>query len=94
MKQKSKSGSLKPSSINGDPNSKAAVVTTEMNLTGLMLIRTEGVPTPRVSARLQGWGGSRARMLCLELGPDENQSYWALLLFPVLLQFHMPLLLP
>lgn len=36
----------------------AAVVTTEMNLTGLMLVRTEGDPTPRVSARLQGWGGS------------------------------------
>lgn len=58
MKQKNTSGSLKSSSTNGDPNSEAAVVTTEMNLTGLMLVRTEGDPTPRVSAHLQCWGGS------------------------------------
>lgn len=72
MTQKPRHGLANPSFSNRDTNSNAAVFTTEMNSAGLMLIKTE-----RVSA-LPGWGGSLARMLWLECGSDENQSYWAL----------------
>lgn len=76
MTLKPRRGLANPSFSNRDRNSNAAVFTTEMNSAGLMLIKTE-----RVGA-LPGWGGSLARMLWLERGSDEKQSYWALSLFP------------
>lgn len=78
MTQKPRRGLANPSFSNRDTNSNTAVFTTEMNSAGLMLIKTE-----RVGA-LPGWGGSLARMLWLERGSAENQSYWALSLFPQL----------
>lgn len=78
MTLKPRRGLANPSFSNRDRNSNTSVFTTEMNLAGLVLIKTE-----RVGA-LAGWGGSLARMLWLERGSAENQSYWALLLFPQL----------
>lgn len=87
MTQKPRRGLANPSFSNRDRNSNAAVFTTEMNSAGLMLIKTEWV------GALPGWGGSLARMLWLERGSAENQSYWGSLAFsPALLQSHTLLL--